>query len=215
MELKKLQKLGGVCAIGEALIYISAFIVYGGVLVYPDKDASIIAQWSFLSDNYVLLSVLNLVAYVLFGILLAVLVLAVHQRQKMVAPVLSQLTFVFGILWAGLVIASGMITNIGLNAVVELGATAPEKAMQTWTSVSVVSEGLGGGNELVGGLWVLFLSMLALKHRLFSKPLNLLGIVVGIAGIATVYPLDVFTEIFGISQIVWFLWMGIFMIRRP
>jgi len=42
-----------------------------------------------------------------------------------------------------------------------------------------------------------------------------LGIVVGVAGILTVYPLDIFTEVFGIGQIVWFLWLGIFMIRKP
>ena len=39
MELKKIQKIGGVCAILEALIYISAFIVYGGILVYPKANA--------------------------------------------------------------------------------------------------------------------------------------------------------------------------------
>lgn len=212
---KNLQKLGGVCALMEAIIYISAFIVYGGVLVYPEKGANASAEWSFLSDNHMLLSLLNLVSYVLFGILLAVLVLAIHQRLKRHAPNFSKLAFVFGVIWAGLVIASGMIANVGLNSILETGNTDLEKAMQIWTSVSIVTEGLGGGNEIIGGLWVLCLSILALQHELFSKPLNFLGLLVGAAGIATVYPLDVFTEIFGLSQIVWFLWIGIYMIRKP
>ncbi|MGH1384145.1 DUF4386 family protein [Kordia sp.] len=215
MDSKKLQKIGGISAIIEALIYISAFIVYGSVLSYPNKNASVAEELNFLTENYLLLSILNLVVYVLFGIVLAILVLAIHQRLKSYAPNFSKLASIFGIIWVGLVIASGMIENIGLSTVVEMGKTAPENAITIWSSVSIVTEGLGGGNEIVGGVWVLLLSITALKGKFFSKPLNILGILVGVAGILTVYPLDLFTEIFGISQIVWFLWIGISMIRKP
>ncbi len=215
MELKKLQKIGGVCAILEALIYIFAFIVYGGILVYPKANASAVEQLNFLTNNYLTLSILNLISYVLFGILLAVLVIAIHQRLKNYAPIFSNLASIFGILWVGLVISSGMIANIGLSSVLAIGVREPDNAMLIWSSVSIISEGLGGGNEIVGGIWVLLLSIIALKGQLFSKPLNILGILVGIAGISTIYPLEIFTEIFGISQIIWFLWIGIFMIRKP
>lgn len=215
MELRKLQKIGGISAIIEALIYIIAFIVYGGVLDYPHANAGVVEKLSFLTDNYLLLSILNLISYVLFGIVLAVLVLAIHQRIKNYAPILSKLTSIFGILWVGLVIASGMIANIGLNTVIELGIKEPENALLIWRSVGIVSEGLGGGNEIVGGIWVLLLSIIAFKSHSFSKPLNMIGIIVGIAGILTLYPLEIFTEIFGISQILWFLWIGVSMIRNP
>ncbi|WP_420571341.1 hypothetical protein [Kordia sp.] len=215
MEAKRIQKIGGICAILEAFIYIAAFIVYGGILVYPEVNSGAIEELNFLSNNYIILSVLNFVSYVLFGILLAVLVLAIHQRLKNDAPNFSRLASIFGIIWVGLVIASGMITNIGLTSILEIGATDPEQAMQIWNSVSIVSEGLGGGNEIVGGIWVLFISIIALKGRLFSTALHTLGIFVGVAGILTVYPLTIFTEIFGITQIIWFLWIGIVMIRKP
>ena len=87
--------------------------------------------------------------------------------------------------------------------------------MLIWSSVSIISEGLGGGNEIVGGIWVLLLSFIALKGGLFSKPLIFLGILVGLSGILTIYPLEISTEIFGISQIIWFLWIGVFMFRKP
>ncbi|MDP6032730.1 MAG: hypothetical protein QGH04_02635 [Candidatus Marinimicrobia bacterium] len=215
MELKKLQKIGGICAILEALIYIFAFIVYGGILVYPNANASAVEQLNFLNDNYLTLSILNLISYVLFGIILAVLVLAIHHRLKNYSPIFSKLASVFGIIWVGLVIASGMIGNIGLNSVIASGIKEPESAMLVWSSVSIISEGIGGGNEIVGGIWVLLLSIIALKGQLFSKPLIFLGLLVGIAGILTIYPLEIFTEIFGISQIIWFLWIGVFMIRKP
>lgn len=215
MELNKLQKIGGVCAILQAFIYISAFIFYGAVLTYPSINASIAEEFNFLSENHFILSILNFISYVLFGILLAVLVLAIHQRLKTFLPIFSKLTTVFGIIWAGLVIASGMITNIGLNSVIAIGVNEPEKAMLIWSSVSIISEGLGGGNEIVGGIWVLLISIIALKGMLFSRSLAFLGVLVGFVGILTVYPLEIFTEIFGVSQIIWFLWIGIFMIRKP
>lgn len=213
MEFKRIQKLGGAAAILNALIYITAFIFYGGILVYPAANTSAVEELNFLSDNYLTLSILNLVSYVLFGTLLAVLVVAIHQRLKDFVPSFSKLTAAFGIIWVGLVIASGMIANAGLNSVIAMEDT--EKALLVWSSVSIISEGLGGGNEIVGGIWVLLISIIALKGQLFSKPLNVLGLLVGIAGILTIYPLEIFTEIFGISQIIWFLWIGIFMIRKP
>jgi len=215
MNTKTLQKLGGLCSISLGLIYIIAFIVYGGILDYPKADATEIERLNFLSDNYVILSTINLISYVLFGIILAVLVVVLHQKIKDYLPNLSILASVFGIIWVGLVIASGMIANIGLNSVIEIGIEEPQKAISIWTSVGIVSEGLGGGNEIVGGVWVLLLSIAALKYSFFSKPLNLLGLLVALTGMLTILPFDIFKEFFGISQIVWFIWIGISMIRKP
>lgn len=215
MNTKTLQKLGGFCSISLGLIYIIAFIVYGGILAYPKADATDIERVNFLSDNYVMLSTTNLISYVLFGILLAVLVVSIHQKIKDNLPNLSILASVFGVIWVGLVIASGMIANIGLNSVIKIGIEEPQKAISIWRSTGIVSEGLGGGNEIVGAIWVLLLSIAALKYSFFSKPLNFLGLLVALAGILTILPFVVFKEIFGISQIVWFVWIGIAMIRKP
>lgn len=215
MNTKTVQKLGGFCSISLGLIYIIAFIVYGGILEYPKADATEIERINFLSDNYVMLSTINLISYVLFGILLAVLVVSIHQKIKDNLPNLSILASVFGVIWVGLVIASGMIANIGLNSVIKIGIEEPQKAISIWTSTGIVSEGLGGGNEIVGAIWVLLLSIAALKYSFFSKPLNFLGLLVALAGILTILPFVVFKEIFGISQIVWFVWIGIAMIRKP
>ena len=150
--------------------------------------------------------------YVLFGIFLAVLVLAINERLKSNTPTLSQIASIFGVVWVGLVIASGMIANIGLSAVLELSTKEPEQAMTVWRAIYSVVEGVGGGNEVVGGLWVLLLSFAALKGDELSKRLNYLGLFVGIVGILTVYPAEVLTDIFGVSQIVWFSWLGAVML---
>ncbi|MGY3794646.1 hypothetical protein [Aquimarina sp. 433] len=215
MGFNRFQKLGGICAIILGIIYIVAFIIYGAVLEFPDADAIAIEKLKFLSDNYHILFIINFISYVLFGMLLAVLVVSTHQRIKDHFPNFSQLTSVFGIIWVGLVIASGMISNIGLDSVITLGNTEPEKAISIWSSISIVSEGLGGGNEIVGGIWVLLLSFLGSKKEIFSKPVNIQGFIVGLAGVLTVIPVDIFKEIFGLSQIIWFISIGVFMIRKP
>ncbi|WDE12424.1 hypothetical protein [Thalassomonas haliotis] len=211
--MSNLQKFAGIAAISQALIYILAFIVFGAVLQYPTGD-DVMLKFQFLADNLLLLSVMNLIAYVLFGILLTVMVMALHERFKQQAGALSRFACVFGFLWVGLVIASGMIDNIGMAAVLKLSETEPEQARIMWLTLMVLVEGIGGGNELVGGLWVLVLSFAGWKSHALSKPLFYLGVFVGTAGISTCYPADVLTEIFGLSQIVWFIWMGIFMLSN-
>ncbi|MFT5792796.1 MAG: hypothetical protein ACI9OF_000836, partial [Saprospiraceae bacterium] len=47
------------------------------------------------------------------------------------------------------VIASGMISTIGLAQAVELIAKNPAKAFDIWIIVSLITEGLSGGNEII------------------------------------------------------------------
>ena len=193
--MNQLQKIGGVSAICEAIIYISAFVFFGAFWNFP-SDADSLQKLAFLAENQVILSIVNLIMYVLFGIFLAVLVLAINDRLKRNTPTLSQIASIFGVIWVGLVIASGMIANIGLAAALELSTKDPDEAMTVWRTIYSVVEGLGGGNEVVGGLWVLLLSFAALKGGELSKRLNYFGLFIGIVGILTVYPAEVLTEIF-------------------
>lgn len=210
--MEKLQKAGGLAAIGEALIYIGVFAFYGAAWEFPKEGT--VQKMAYLAQHQFSLALVNLVGYVLSGVLLAVLVLALHERLKAKAPALASLASIFGLVWVGLVIASGMIGNIGLGAVVKAASDDPERARLLWQMVTVVVEGLGGGNEVVGGLWVLLLSCAALKGETLPRALNGLGLLVGVAGIATVYPSGTLTEIFGLSQIVWFAWLGIYLASR-
>lgn len=206
-----LQKIGGIAALSEAVIYVSAFVFFGVYWDFP-VDADSMKKLAFLSENQTIFSIVNLVMYVLFGILLAVLVLAVHERLKINAPNLSKVASIYGVIWVGLVIASGMISNIGLAAALELSTTNSEQAILVWSIISTIVEGIGGGNEVVGGLWVLLLSIAAYRCNEFSKAFNFLGFFVGIVGILTIYPAEVLTAIFGITQIVWFSWLGVVML---
>ena len=71
--------------------------------------------------------IVNIFICVVFGVALVVLALALHARLKGGSSALVQIATVFGLIWAGLVIASGMISNIGMNNVVALYAKDPAR----------------------------------------------------------------------------------------
>lgn len=207
-----MQTAGGWAALAEALIYVLVFLYYGAVLGAP-ADTSTAGRLAFLAEHRDGIFTITLLGYVGFGILLAVLVTALHDRLKHRAPALAQLAAVFGLIWVGLVIAAGMVSNIGLGAALKIAGEDAERARTLWLTINTVVEGIGGGNEIVGGIWVGLVSIAALRTEVLSRALNWLGVLVGVAGIATVYPSETLTEIFGLSQIAWFTWLGLHMLR--
>lgn len=209
--MNRLQKLGGVAALVEASLYISIFLFFGAYWQYS-AEAGVAEKLAYLAEQKVPLYLVYLFGYVVFGAALVVLVLAVHERLKAGSPVLARAASVFGLLWAGLVIAAGMIANVGLLTAVGLAAKDPNRAYSLYATINVVVEGIGGGNEIVGGLWLLLLSIAALGNG-FPRALVGLGLLVGTAGVATVVPLESIKEIFGLSQIVWFVWLGVVLLR--
>ncbi|MEZ8374974.1 hypothetical protein [Vibrio cyclitrophicus] len=169
---------------------------------------------TYLAENQLSFSLMYFLMYVVFGVFLAVLVVGLFEELKSTNDPLVKVGSVFGFVWVVLVIASGMLANIGLVHAVELMDLSAEQAFDMWRVVTVIVESLGGGNELVGGLWVLLISLAALKATIFPRGLNYLGISVGCAGVSMIYPAEVLTEIFGITQVLWFLWLGVSMLSQ-
>lgn len=128
---------------------------------------------------------------------------------------MMQVATAFGLIWAVLVIASGMVANIGSGVVVDLYNSEPAQAATVWLAIDTMVDGIGGGNEIVGGLWLLLVSWAALRVGEFPKALNYLGVVVGAAGIISALPAlgEIGGMIFGFGQLVWFFWLGIVMLR--
>lgn len=54
----------------------------------------------------------------------------------------------------------------------------------------------------------------SLAGRGVPRALNYLGVVIGVLGLLTVVPaLEVLGAVFGLGLIVWFVWLGIVMLR--
>jgi hypothetical protein len=213
--MRNLQKAGGIAALYEAAAYIVGMVVYLVVLDYANV-VDIGQKMAMLVENESVLYIMNVLIYILFGAALVVLTLALHDRLRVGSPALSQVAAGFGLIWAGLVIAAGMVANIGTGVVVDLFAQNAAQAETVWLAVEVIYDGLGGGNEIVGGLWTLLVSWAALRSAALPRFLNYLGVLVGAAGVVSAIPMlaEIGGMVFGLGQIVWFVWLGIVMLRE-
>jgi uncharacterized Tic20 family protein len=210
-KMKNLQKLGGMAALYTGVAYIVGMLGFLLVVGWPDDPSQ---QVAVLVNNQVTQHLLYLIVYQVWAVFLVVLTLALYERLKADAPITMQIATAIGIIWATVVIASGMIFNIGMDNVVSLYGTDPARATTVWIVIASVCDGLGGGNEILGGLWMLLISWAALQGGL-PKVLNYLGIGIGVAGILSALPrLGDVGLIFGMGQIVWFVWLGIIMLRQ-
>lgn len=211
--LENYQKMGGLAALAEALCYIIGFAIFVFLLDIP-SNSNPVENVEFLIDNRILIISTMSIIYIFAALVLAVLVLALHDRLKTLSPIMMQVATAIGLIWAGVVVASGMIFNVGAESVISIYASDPERAATLWLAVGIIQDGLGGGIELLGGVWILIISWTGLKNGIYPKFLNYFGIIIGCAGILSVAPAwDVFVEIFGLSQIVWFIWLGTIMLR--
>ncbi|MFZ5810081.1 MAG: DUF4386 family protein [Chloroflexota bacterium] len=214
--MKSLQKFGGFAALYMALAHLTGLVIFIAILDYISiTDLAQKVAVNVANQQVVFLT--NLLMYVFFGFFLIVLSLALYDRLKSGAPAMMQVAAAIGIVWAGSLIASGMVANAGLATIIPLYAKHPLQAALTWQGIEAVANGLGNANgEILGGFWTLLISIAALRTDGLPKALNILGIVVGAVGIITIIPaLNDITGIFGVGQIIWFVWLGIVLLRSP
>ena len=207
------QRAGGGAALFIAAAYLVAmpyFLIVSDYKNLVDPAQKVTALVANQNSMYVM----YLATYVVLGIVLAALALALWKRLAG-SPSIAAVGGAVGLIWAGMLVASGLVFNYGAAAVIELHATSPAQAVSAWQAIEPVAQGLGSAQgELLGGLWVLFVSVAALRTAALPKALNWLGILIGTAGIASVIPALLEARyLFGLLQIVWFIWLGIVMFR--
>ena len=213
--MKNNQKIGGIASLIEAIIFVFGFAFLLTVLgPTTNENLNSIDKLSFLIEHKTSYQLWILTIYVVFGIVLIPLTITINRSFKEPSLWGTMVTPIFGFIWSGLVIASGMIASTGIDTVVNIYATDNNQAVIVWKTIESIQNGLGGGVEIVGGIWVLLISLNGLKGSVFPKFLNYLGLIVGAAGILTVIPgLKDVGAVFGLLQIVWFAWLGITMLK--
>ena len=210
-------KVGALSAIILALCYIFGFTLLVTAMNPENADPlSQLQKLEFVLERKNLFVLWNTVIYVIFGVALVGLTATLHQALQHATPLIMSLATPFGFIWSGLVIASGMIATVGLAAVDQTYTVNVNDTVLAWQIIGAIQNGIGGGVEVTGGLWVLLISLAALRGKtILPKLLNWLGLAVGAAGIVTLIPaLSGFGAIFGLLQIVWFIGVGIIMLRK-
>lgn len=212
--MKTFLKAGGIAALLHAAAYIVG-IVLGVSLIFPILGAHPGQYVAFVAENQALVDIWNLVSYWGSAITLVLMALALYHRLKAGSPALTQTATVFGLIWAGLIIASANLMLRDSGVIAGLYGKDPLQAAALWPALEAVENGIVSGNELVGSLWVLLISIAALRTRGFARVFNYVGVAVSLAGMLTlIAPLVETTRmVFGLGMIVWSVWLGIVLMK--
>jgi len=204
--------IGGFVAAAAFIFGIALFVT--SLTDYTEGDFTPAESVDFLVGHQGTFYVWYFVMFLVFGVAIIPLARSLRERLVDVSPELADIGAVFAYIWAGLMFATGMTHNIGIAAVADLNETDPAAAEALWSSISTVADGLGGGNELVGGMWILLVSLAAWGTTRLPRGLNVLGIISASAGLITLVPgLSDVGMIFGLGSIAWFAWTGIVLLR--
>ncbi len=214
-SVARLQRIGGVAALVAAATFAYGIAMFATMFAdYTDPDATPAESVDFLVAHQGPLLAWYIGIFIVFGAALVPMGLALRQRLAGPAPLVSNAAMVFAAIWAALMYATGMISNIGIEAVADLAESDPDRAVTVWSTIDTVTDGLGGGNELVGGIWILLVSIAGLLTTRLPRWLNITGIVTAVAGLLTVVPaFEAIEMVFGLGSIIWFIGIGITLLR--
>jgi len=215
--MKTFQKVGGIAALIGASTNLLAIMMFITLASRGYGSADSGQAVAFFADNQTLMRVLYLIQYLVFGVSLIFLSMALYERLKAGSPVLAQAVTTLGLIWAFLVIVIGTLAINDLSTVVKLYGENPTQAAMVWVTLDAVEKGLGGygGETMVNALWFLLLSWAALRANALPKGLNYLGVVTGVAGsLSVVLAWPALTAIYAFGLIIWLVWLGVVMLRE-
>ncbi|WP_397445287.1 hypothetical protein [Polaribacter sp. R77954] len=169
-------------------------------------------QIAYYMSNKVSLQFWYLTIYVLFGVLLIPLVSMVKNLFKKNS--LSDFASIVGYIWAAFVMASGFIFTVGIEKISQMKVDI-ESIHVIFTTIQIIQDALSGGVELLGGIWVFCIGVIALKSKYWNKYFNLFSLLLGSIVFITVLPYFYgFVGVFGMLQIIWFIWLGFMLCRE-
>lgn len=206
-----LTRAGALAAWLAALTYLVGFALFLTRLAPLEAAEDFAAITAFTAENARVMSAWYLTIYVLNGICLVVIATALGDRLRADAPGAAQVQRAFGYVWATLVIAAGMVANVGIARVAALYPTDPAAAERLWATAEFVEAGIGGGNEVAGGVWAIAAALAFWRARGIWSALAVYSLVVGLAGLLTLLPgaAALTGAVFGFGYIGWFVWVGV------
>lgn len=212
------DKVGGVAALYLAVALLAAMPYFLLVVDYPNATTAA-DKVSLVVENYPSMYAVYIATYVLFGMAVGLLAFALYDRLAAAAPAAMRAATAIGLVWSVALVTSGMVFTYGMTTIVDLHEDDPAQAQQAWQAIEPVAMALGGaGGELLGGTWVLLLSLTALRTHTLARAVCWLGLVIGVLGITSVVPpLHAAAIAFGLLQVVWFLCVAWTLLRtsRP
>lgn len=134
------QTIGGVAALIAAATYVIGLGLFFTFLApsYGSDDPDLGQFVAFLAANGVIVFAWHAIIFLINGIFLVVLALALHERLKAGSPAQVQIATAFGLIWAALVFAGGLIAINGLKVVADLYGQDPGQAAAVKLAIDTV-----------------------------------------------------------------------------
>jgi len=203
-----LLRWGALAAFAMPLCYVGMFVIFGVFLDVPQTEV-VDDRIAYVARHQWLVAMAYVVGYFIFGGFLLIAVQAIHQRLAVRVSALLNSASIFGLMWVAFMMASGMLAIVGLHTMVTLHQKGSVDATTLFFLYTTTVNALGGGIELLGGLWMLLLSAAAWHQRQLSMAFNAIGLSVGVLGVLTIYQgVPALKAGFGLGQVVWFVWLG-------
>src|SRR4030043_2430207 len=152
--MKNLQKAGGVSAIIAAATFLFAMALVVSMLK-PMADSTLGFQeyMAFLIANRLLVFIWHFSMYLINGLCLTVLVLALYERLKNSSPSLAKIGSAFGLVWTAFVFLSGMIVNYGNESLIALYGRNQGQAEALKNALETITIGIDSSDKYLGCLW--------------------------------------------------------------
>jgi len=213
-----LRKAGGLAALTCAASYVFGFALLVTVLAplgFGTNEIDSAAVAAFIAERPGVLIAWNTVIYVVNALALVVLVVTLRQQIARSRPDAAAVTGAIGLVWATLVLGAGMIANVAVERTHALAAD-PLAAASLWQTLHAVELGLGGGNEIAGGAWILVVSLAGRASGILGRVPSGIGALCGFAGLATILPPlgETAGAVFGLGAIAWFVSVGLVLLRQ-
>ena len=126
--MKLEMRIGGVAAIIQALCYILGFALLATSMNPGSTEGwTQVQKLEFILQRQSLFVFWNVVIYVVFGVALVVLAVVLHRLLQPMESLAVSIGTPFGLIWAGLVLASGMVANVGLAWVSEASGSKRDR----------------------------------------------------------------------------------------
>lgn len=197
----------------RAAVFVNVFcFVYGLVLLiskfqYLQDEQLTHSQIldMLLTDIHYFLS-WNIIIYLIYGLSLLHLTVTLFFAAKRKTPQTATGFLVMGSIWSGYMLFSGGLAVELINSVAVLYQNNRELAVKIWITGSLIHESVGGGNELIGAIWVGLISYMVPHQKGISTATKRFGYVTTFSGLCTLFEsYEIFSSLFGVALILWFL----------
>jgi len=212
--MKGLQKIG---AIGALLLGVSfVLLILGDAVIEPSLGLNSPADGMNPAKVFPVVATLRLVFSIpiLFGVATSLTALALDERLQARAPAVMRISTAAGLIAAGLFLAAGIFSFVGLPELAGVYADNPASVTPAVFAVAdAVATGLLAAAVFASGWWALLASWAALPGGL-PKILNYVGLLFGAVSILA-FVIPPFLAVGGFVGLVWAFWTGIELLREP